>query len=262
MGADNVTVYERGQQGNLSYAFLDQDGKSRLARAGGSQGLGTAYGREEIVARLGQPVATVEQPPAQEAAPEPVVEQEAVPAPAPRPPSERGNPVLDAFMRMMESTPAPALVGQVHEKRARELQEPVATVAGDFPRQADLGPDSESLLLAGDSVLVARFRRSMSNVRVSRACAAAPAAVSYLQRRDPVDGLFLGRCRGQFGQAGAPPTISVSTSGTCAASMPHTLYGGTDTTFPVHVSPGHKPANRLTAAFDPGSRQADSRPVD
>lgn len=133
MGADNVTVYERGQQGNLSYAFLDQDGKSRLARAGGRQGLGTAYGREEIVARLGQPVATVEQPPAQEAAPEPVVEQEAVPAPAPRPPSERGNPVLDAFMRMMESTPAPAPRAPAPAPEPEPVVEgPVAAPVPDF----------------------------------------------------------------------------------------------------------------------------------
>ncbi|MGO3088932.1 MAG: hypothetical protein ACTII7_04545 [Galactobacter sp.] len=88
MAADGVVVTEKhAQKRGLAYEFAGQDGKPHRARAGGRQGLGTAYGYEEIVARLGRPVAAPqsdeEQDPPQQAAPEPEAEQEEVPRPAP-----------------------------------------------------------------------------------------------------------------------------------------------------------------------------------
>lgn len=56
MGAERVLVKERGREKNFSYEWVDRDGKHRNARAGGSRGLGRAYGRqgvhESIEARL------------------------------------------------------------------------------------------------------------------------------------------------------------------------------------------------------------------
>jgi len=113
MAADGVVVTEKGtQKRGLAYEFAGQDGKPHRARAGGRQGLGTAYGYEEIVARLGQPVADrhggVEQAPAPPPAPESVVEREEMSEPAPPSPLARGNRVWEAFVRGVESTPVAA----------------------------------------------------------------------------------------------------------------------------------------------------------
>lgn len=48
MGAAGVAVHERGKEKNFSYEWADREGKQRRARAGGSKGLGRAYGRQGI----------------------------------------------------------------------------------------------------------------------------------------------------------------------------------------------------------------------
>lgn len=54
LAAEGVEARERGQEGALSYAFTDADGKKRNARAKGKMGLGEAYGREGVELTLGR----------------------------------------------------------------------------------------------------------------------------------------------------------------------------------------------------------------
>ena len=47
-----VDLRERGEAGNLSYGFVDAEGKQRQARGGGARGLGAAFAREATDQRL------------------------------------------------------------------------------------------------------------------------------------------------------------------------------------------------------------------
>src|SRR5699024_4928241 len=139
MADEGVIVTEKhAQKRGLAYECAGQDGKPHRARAGGRQGLGTAYGYEEIVARLGRPVAAPqsdeEQDPPQEAAPEPEAEQEEVPRPAPafRAPAPEPEPVVEE----PAAVPEPDLdaeelarrqrVVRGHERALREHKEQLA----------------------------------------------------------------------------------------------------------------------------------------
>ncbi|SMY01478.1 hypothetical protein BSP109_03285 [Brevibacterium sp. Mu109] len=126
MADEGVIVTEKGtQKRGLVYEFVGEDRKPHRARAGGSRGLGTAYGYEEIVARLGRPVAAeqrdVEREPPQPVAPEPEREAEPAPAPKPRAPAPTPEPDLDAEERARRQRAV-----REHERALREHEDQLA----------------------------------------------------------------------------------------------------------------------------------------
>src|SRR5699024_10958261 len=114
-----------------------------------------------------------------------------------------------------------------------------------FRARATSPPRPRPCFLLGTPSSASRFLRSISKLRVSRACAAALAELSSskaVMRSMASSSVLAG---GSSDRLRRHRWISVRTSGTCSATMTQTLYCGTDTTQPTRILAG-----QLMAADD------------